>query len=168
MRELKRTLPSTGRRDLHCFVQIWRPARWQHDGFGCLPALFVQAAGDSSVRLCPTFHSRKGYRTHFEDSLASRTGGTSLLITRSDLLLYFCFSFFVIQPVDYRCEDGRFQVSASCVTISNPDYLSRSVTVVNPVIRSWKSTHLIELDLRNPLVVSISQRSEELRLYNVV
>jgi hypothetical protein len=31
-----------------------------------------------------------------------------------------------------------------------------------------KSTHLIELDVRKPLVVSISQGSEELRLYNLV
>jgi electron transfer flavoprotein alpha/beta subunit len=31
-----------------------------------------------------------------------------------------------------------------------------------------KSTYLNELDAREPLVVSISQRSEELRLYNLV
>jgi hypothetical protein len=31
-----------------------------------------------------------------------------------------------------------------------------------------KSTHLIEIDVRKPLVVSISQRSEELRLPNLV
>jgi hypothetical protein len=31
-----------------------------------------------------------------------------------------------------------------------------------------KSTYLSELDVRKPLVVSISQRSEELRLYNRV
>ncbi len=30
------------------------------------------------------------------------------------------------------------------------------------------STYLIELDVRKPLVVSIPQRSEELRLYNLV
>jgi hypothetical protein len=30
------------------------------------------------------------------------------------------------------------------------------------------STYLIELDVRKPFVVSISQRSEELRLYNLV
>ncbi len=39
---------------------------------------------------------------------------------------------------DYRCEDGRFQVSASCVTISNPDSLSSSDTGVNPGIRRWR------------------------------
>jgi hypothetical protein len=38
----------------------------------------------------------------------------------------------------------------------------------NPGIRSLKSTYVIELDVRKPLVVSISQRSEELRLYNLV
>jgi hypothetical protein len=34
------------------------------------------------------------------------------------------------------------------VTISNPDTLSSGETWVNPEIRSWKSTHLIELDVR--------------------
>jgi hypothetical protein len=46
--------------------------------------------------------------------------------------------------------------------------LFSSETGVNPIIRSWKSTHLNELDARKPLVVSISQKSEELRLYNLV
>jgi hypothetical protein len=31
-----------------------------------------------------------------------------------------------------------------------------------------ESTHLNELDIKKPLVVTISQRSDELRLYNVV
>jgi hypothetical protein len=31
-----------------------------------------------------------------------------------------------------------------------------------------KCTYLIELDVRKPLMVSISQKSEELRVYNVV
>jgi hypothetical protein len=31
-----------------------------------------------------------------------------------------------------------------------------------------KSIYLIQLDVRKPLVVSVSQRSEELRLYNLV
>jgi hypothetical protein len=54
------------------------------------------------------------------------------------------------------------------VTISNADSLSSSETGVNPGIKSGKSTYLNELDVRKPLVVSISQRSEELRLYNLV
>jgi hypothetical protein len=37
---------------------------------------------------------------------------------------------------DNRCEDGPFPVSASCVTISNPDSLSSSETGVDPGIRS--------------------------------
>jgi hypothetical protein len=41
-----------------------------------------------------------------------------------------------VYGIDYRCEDGRFLVSASCVTISNPDSLSSSETGVNPGIRS--------------------------------
>jgi hypothetical protein len=35
-------------------------------------------------------------------------------------------------------------------------------------IEAKKSTYLNELDFRKPLVESISQRSEELRLYNLV
>jgi hypothetical protein len=34
--------------------------------------------------------------------------------------------------------------------------------------KTEKSTYLNELDVRKPLVVSISQGSEELRLYNLV
>jgi hypothetical protein len=73
-----------------------------------------------------------------------------------------------VEIIDYRCEYGRFPVSASCVTISNPDLLSSRETGVNPGIRSWKSTYLIELDVWKPLVVSISQETEERRLYNLV
>ncbi len=51
--------------------------------------------------------------------------------------------------------------------ISNHDSLSSSETRVNRGMRSW-STYLLELDFRNPLVASISQRSEELRLYKLV
>jgi hypothetical protein len=51
------------------------------------------------------------------------------------------------------------------VTISSPDWLSNSETGVNP---GRRSTNLNELDVRKPLVVSLSQRSEELRLYNLV
>ncbi len=72
------------------------------------------------------------------------------------------------RTIDYRCKDISLQVSASWMTILNPDSLSRSETWVNPGIRSWKSTYLNELAVRKPLVVSISQRSEELRLHNLV
>jgi hypothetical protein len=54
------------------------------------------------------------------------------------------------------------------VTIPNPDLFSSSETEVNRGIRRRKSTHLDELDFRKPLVVSISQRSEELRPYNLL
>jgi hypothetical protein len=54
------------------------------------------------------------------------------------------------------------------MTISNPDSLSSSETGVNPGIKAVKSAYLHELDVRKPLVVTISQRSEELRLYNLV
>jgi hypothetical protein len=39
---------------------------------------------------------------------------------------------------------------------------------VNSGIRKQKSTYLNELDVRKPLMVSMSQRSEELKLYNLV
>ncbi len=68
--------------------------------------------------------------------------------------------------IDYRCKNGRF-LSVSCTTTSNTGLLSSSETRVNPGIRSWKSTYQNELDDRKPLVVSISQRSEELRLHNL-
>jgi hypothetical protein len=54
------------------------------------------------------------------------------------------------------------------VTISNHETLSSSETGVHPGIRTWKSTYLIELDVSKPLVVSISQRSKKLKLYNLV
>ncbi len=38
--------------------------------------------------------------------------------------------------INYRCEDGRFPVSASGVTISNPDPLSNSEIGVNFGLRS--------------------------------
>jgi hypothetical protein len=68
------------------------------------------------------------------------------------------------QTLDYRCEDDRSQASASCVAISNADSISSCDTGINPGIRSRKCT---ELDVRKPLVVSIS-KSQELRLYNLV
>jgi hypothetical protein len=77
-------------------------------------------------------------------------------------------AYMVIYSIDYTCEDGCFLVYSNWMTIRNPDLLSSSGTGVNPGIRSWKSTCLIELDVRKPLVVSISQKSEELRLYNLV
>jgi hypothetical protein len=40
--------------------------------------------------------------------------------------------------MDYRRDDGHFPVSASCVSVSNPDSLSRSETRADPGIRSWK------------------------------
>jgi hypothetical protein len=61
-------------------------------------------------------------------------------------------------------EEGRFPVAASCVTISNPDSLFSCETGANPGIRSWKGTYFIELNVRKPSMVSLLQKSEELRL----
>jgi hypothetical protein len=52
--------------------------------------------------------------------------------------LHFYDPLLAAEHVDYRCEDGKFPVSASCVPISNPDSLSSSETGVDPEIRSWK------------------------------
>ncbi len=70
--------------------------------------------------------------------------------------------------MDYKYDDGRFAVSASFVAISNPASLLSSEKGDNPGIRSWKSTYINEFDARKSLVVSISERSEELWLYNLV
>jgi hypothetical protein len=73
--------------------------------------------------------------------------------------------------IDYRCEDGRFPVFASCVAILNPNSIFNSETGVNSGIRSLNnhfSDSLIELEVRKPLMVSISQKSEELKFYNLV
>ncbi len=59
-----------------------------------------------------------------------------------DFISFFGRYVSVLKGIDYGCEDGRFSVSASCVTISNPDSLSSSETGVNPGIWSWK--HLPE------------------------
>jgi hypothetical protein len=42
-----------------------------------------------------------------------------------------------VSSIDYRCEDGRFPVSAPCVTISNPESLFSSQALFNPGVRSW-------------------------------
>jgi hypothetical protein len=50
------------------------------------------------------------------------------------------------------------------VTISNPDSVEQGFLEKE----AEKSTRLKELGVRKPLVESISQRSEELRIYNVI
>jgi hypothetical protein len=54
------------------------------------------------------------------------------------------------------------------VTISTPSLLFNRETGVKHDLNNWKSTYLNELNVRKPLEVSISQRSEEMRLNNVV
>jgi hypothetical protein len=41
-----------------------------------------------------------------------------------------------LPTIAYRCENSSFPLSASCVTISNPDSLSSSEKKVNPGIKS--------------------------------
>jgi hypothetical protein len=50
---------------------------------------------------------------------------------------WFSFAHHPLRFIDYTCEDGSFPVFTSSVTISNPDSLSSSETVVNLGIRSW-------------------------------
>jgi hypothetical protein len=59
-------------------------------------------------------------------------------------------------------------MSASYVTISNSSSLSSSVTGVNPGTTSREDHLSDKLDVRKPLMVAISQRSEELKLYNLL
>jgi hypothetical protein len=49
-----------------------------------------------------------------------------------------------------------------------PHSLSSGETGINPGLEAEKSSYLNELDIRKPLVVSVSQRSEERRLFNLV
>jgi hypothetical protein len=70
--------------------------------------------------------------------------------------------------IDYRFEDDCFPVTASFVTIPNPDSLSSIETGDTWNKKLKYITYLIDLDVRKPLLVYISQRSEELRLYNLV
>ncbi len=79
-----------------------------------------------------------------------------------------CISSFYYWPWTKNVKIGCFLVFTICVTFSNPRSPSSSETGVNPGIRSWRSTYLNQLDVTKPLVESISQRSEELRLYNLV
>jgi hypothetical protein len=74
----------------------------------------------------------------------------------------------LVPTIDYRCDYDLFPVPASCVTIFKPDSLFSSETGVDSGTRIWKSTYLNELDIWKPLVVSNSQRNEELRLRNLV
>jgi hypothetical protein len=54
------------------------------------------------------------------------------------------------------------------VTISNPDLLSSSTPGLLLEYEAENNAHQIKLEVRKPLVVSISQKREELRLYNIV
>jgi hypothetical protein len=44
-----------------------------------------------------------------------------------------------VEAVEFGFEDGRFTVSASSVTVSNPDFLSSSETGVIPGTRIEKA-----------------------------
>ncbi len=70
--------------------------------------------------------------------------------------------------VDWKMAVVRCPHSASCMTSTNPDSDSSSESWVDSGLRSWKGAYLIALDVRKTLIVPVSQRSEELRLYNLV
>jgi hypothetical protein len=69
-----------------------------------------------------------------------------------------------VGTIDNKCEDGRFLVSRRCVTISNPPFAFQKWKRGYSTNAKLKSSHLIDLDVKKPLVVSILRRSEELRL----
>ncbi len=77
---------------------------------------------------------------------------------RSSLLGYFMSvygNFWTpTSTIDYRCEDGSFLVSASCGTISDPEWLSSSETGVNPGISSRKK-HLSDWARRQKAIGGI-------------
>jgi hypothetical protein len=68
----------------------------------------------------------------------------------------------------YRCDDGRFLVSASCMTITNTDSRSNSEAAIgfNQGRRSLET--LIDLNVMKSSLVSILQRSEEKKLDNLL
>jgi hypothetical protein len=66
---------------------------------------------------------------------AKNSKGKSTKKVKLDVTCEFFFSS-NDQHTDYRCEDGGFLVSTSCVIISNPDSLSSSETGVDLGIRS--------------------------------
>jgi hypothetical protein len=73
------------------------------------------------------------------------------------------------QCLGYKCEHGCFRVSAQ-VAWQFQIQIGFSA-VKQGLILEWEAeenTHLNRLDVRKPLVVSISRRSEKLRLYNLV
>jgi hypothetical protein len=72
------------------------------------------------------------------------------------------------ENIDYRCEDGIFSVSASCVTTPNPNSLSSSETGVNSGIKKLKRAVIRMSSMPEPLMACNSQMSEELGLYNLV
>jgi hypothetical protein len=68
--------------------------------------------------------------------------------------------------LDYRWKE--FLVSASCMTLSISDFLFRNEKGVKLEKKLNKHTYLNEVDVKRPLVISISRKSEQLRAYGLV
>jgi hypothetical protein len=84
-----------------------------------------------------------------------------VLLNCLQLLVATCSLDWFVRILDYRCEDGLFPVSPSCVTITNPN---RSPAVKHGLIveicdleANEKSTYLRELHARKPLALFIFQ-----------
>jgi hypothetical protein len=113
----------------YSLILTWFDIRFPRtENWTCKSWITRSGAGESIRRLGPTFHEHAfGWfiiyraRSSFESSKTALGAGT----------------------IDYRCEDVSFPMSASCMTILNPDLLSSSETGINPGIRSWKK-HLSE------------------------
>jgi hypothetical protein len=71
----------------------------------------------------------------------------------------------LVSSVENQREDDCFLVSANCVTPSDPDPLFISSTRVDSRVKSRKKHSSGWANVRKPSVVSLSRRSEVLRLY---
>jgi hypothetical protein len=71
--------------------------------------------------------------------------------------------------IDYRCENNRLSGAREFHGNFKPLIgLSSSEIGVDPGVRSGRMHLNNEHDVRKPMVISISRRGEELRLYNLV
>jgi hypothetical protein len=74
----------------------------------------------------------------------------------------------VTTNIKYICRDARSTLSTSCLTISNPVRFLAVKRRLSLKQETEKSIFLNWLYVSKPLVVSISQKSENLRLYNLL
>jgi hypothetical protein len=86
-----------------------------------------------SQKYCFCIHSKFFWTIHRPET--PKQCKKLMIRTKHSIVWFLLFS---VVSLDYRCGDGRFLVSSSCVTYSNPISLSSNETGDNPGIRSWK------------------------------